>query len=281
MPVINNSDLLTFIPRRDTTSLGKTDSAATGNSRRYLLVAYNPLSTTSQRKAVSRIFQRTPLIRLKPGIVLLPQIRTRRFRLYSPSLLRPSEFISRILELGADVCYASRLELVNPTGDELLIKLVRSQLQIRSQRIITGCRSLYTQLKAEPKRCNHVNRFNMIFVRLRSQMRLFRKQTQFFQNEFGIVFSHLANRVASAVTRVGHRLSLCDAWNVLKFTLFLNNNFVLYPKCLIKKHQDFSFEKGSKLCMFFDFKQWITIFYLREFSFRTSDLENVGRDSHG
>lgn len=209
MPVIKNSDLLTFIPRRDTTSLGKTGSA-TGNPRRYLLVAYNSLSTSFQRKAVSRIFQRTPLIRLRSGIVLLPQVRIRRVRLYSPSLLRPSEFISRLLELGADVWYAPRLELVNPAGDEILIKLISSHLHFRGQRIITGCRSLFTQLKNEPKGNNHLQRFNMLFVRLRSQMRLFRKQTQFFQNEFGITLSPLANRVASAVTRVGHKLSLCD-----------------------------------------------------------------------
>ena len=209
-PVINNSELLTFKPRRDTTSLGKTGSSEMGNPRRYLMVAFNPLSTVNQRKALSRIFHRTPLIRLRPGIVLLPQIRTRRVRLYSPALLRPSEFISRLLELGADVWYAPRLELLNPAGDELLTELIRSHLQIRGQRIITGCRSLFTQLKIESKGNNQVKRFNLLFVTLRAQMRLFRKQAQFFQNEFGIVFSPLANRVASAVTRVGQRLSLCD-----------------------------------------------------------------------
>ncbi|MFX1564713.1 MAG: hypothetical protein ACFFCH_01860 [Promethearchaeota archaeon] len=204
------SDLLTFIPRRDTTSLGKNETIVPGSARRYLMVVFTPLRTEFQRKGLSRIFHRTPLIRLRPGIVLLPQIRTRRVRLYSPALLRPSEFISRLLELGAEVQYAPRLELVHSSSDQAILELIRSNQTNRAQRLIKTCRNLFNQIKAEPRENGNQRKFIHQFHRLRSQMRLFRKQAQFFQNEFRIDLSDLVNRVASAVTKVNHRLKFCD-----------------------------------------------------------------------
>jgi hypothetical protein len=205
-----NNDYLTFIPRRDTTSLGRTESSLQGNSRRYLMVIFNLLPTEFQRKALSRLFHRTPLIRLRPGVVLLPQIRTRRVRLYSPALHRPSEFISHLIELGAEVRYAPRLELIHPSGDQVIVDLIRSNLTNRAQRIVKACRSLFMRMKARSNEPGEIKQFNRQFRRLRSQMRLFRKQAQFFQNEFGIDLSTLVNRVASAITKVYHRLNLCD-----------------------------------------------------------------------
>ncbi|MFX1510390.1 MAG: hypothetical protein ACFFBR_08815 [Promethearchaeota archaeon] len=208
---LENTDCLTFIPRRDNTILARTQTTSQGNSRRYLMVLFNPLQTEFQRKALSRIFHRTPLIRLRPGIVLLPQIRTRRVRLYSPSLLRPSEFISRLLELGAEVLYAPRLELVHSSGDRIIVEVIQSNLTNRAQRIVKACRSLFMRLSTVQKENGQTKQFSNQFRRLRSQMRLFRKQVQFFHNEFGIDLSNLVNRVASAITRVHHRLNLCDA----------------------------------------------------------------------
>jgi hypothetical protein len=211
IPLLENSNILTFVPRREITRISKTSSKAVQtNLRRFLLVFFAPLKNDFQRRKLSRSIQRTPLIRIRPGLFLLPQIRTKRVRLYSPALLRPAEFMSRLLELGTSVWYAPRLELIGTANETVIPQLVRSHLQKRSQRIVRCCRAVYLEIKNASSHANKGKRFKKPFLKLRSQLRLLRKQSQFFQNEFGIDITDIVGRVASAVTRVRHQLDICD-----------------------------------------------------------------------
>jgi len=211
IPVLDNSDVLTFIPRREITQLVKNDPSTPKESlRRYILVLFHPPKNEFQRRTFSRLVHRTPLIRIRPGIILLPQIRTKRVRLYSPALLRPSQFISQIIELGAPVWYAPRLELIGESADDVISELVRAHLEKRAQRIVDSCRLLFKELTNCSGDNTQAKMFKKPFLRLRSKLHLLRKQSQFFQNEFGINITTLVNRVASAITRVHHKLKICD-----------------------------------------------------------------------
>ncbi|MFX1576505.1 MAG: hypothetical protein ACFFCF_04985 [Promethearchaeota archaeon] len=211
IPYLENSNILTFVPRREITRISKTSSKVfQKNMRRFLLVFFAPLKNDFQRRKLSRCIQRTPLIRIRPGLFLLPQIRTKRVRQYSPALLRPAEFMSRLLELGTPVWYAPRLELVGTANETVIPQLVRSHLQKRAQGIVRRCRKVYFEIKNASSQANKIKRFKQPFLELRLQLRLLRKQSQFFQNEFGIDITDIVGRVASAVTRVRHQLDICD-----------------------------------------------------------------------
>ncbi len=210
-PVPGSSDVMTFIPRRDITKTKRTEVTVTKEKlRRYILVVYDPVKHEFQRRTLSRLFHRTPLIRIKPGIVLLPQIRTKRVRQYVPALFRPSEFLSRLVELSGSVEYAPRLELIGSDTHRLISHLVQSQFENRAKRIICSCRGLFQELKSVNSDACKSPHFKKSFQRLRTQLRLLRKQAQFFNNEFGIDLTPFVNRVASAVTRVRNRLHICD-----------------------------------------------------------------------
>ncbi|MFX1405296.1 MAG: hypothetical protein ACFE9D_12630 [Promethearchaeota archaeon] len=210
-PVRGSSDVLIFIPRRDITKTKRTEVTVTKEKlRRYILVVYDPVKHEFQRRKLSRLFHRTPLIRIKPGIVLLPQIRTKRVRQYVPALFRPSEFLSRLVDLSESVEYAPRLELIGSDTHRLISQLVQSQFENRAKRIINGCRALFQELKSINNDACISTQFKKSFQRLRTQLRLLRKQAQFFNNEFGIDLTPFVNRVASAVTRVRNRLHICD-----------------------------------------------------------------------
>jgi hypothetical protein len=211
IPILESSDVLTFIPRREITQIVKTrPSTAKKNLRRYILVLFNPPKNEIQRRTFSRIVHRTPLIRIRPGVILLPQIRTKRVRHYTPSLLRPSEFIAQISELDTPVWYAPRLELVGASSDKIISQFVHSHLEKRAQRIVESCRSLFYEIKRTHNLGQSTKLFRRPFRHLQSKLHLIRKQAQFFQNEFDIDITHLVNRVASAVSRVHHKLKICD-----------------------------------------------------------------------
>jgi hypothetical protein len=210
-PIQGSSSVLTFIPRRDITKTGRTDLTTTREEqRRYLLVTFDPVKHKHQRRVLSRIYHRTPMIRIKPGIVLLPQIRTKRVRRYVPALLRPSEFLSRLVELCGTVEYFPRLELVSSHADQMISQFIHSQFETRAQRIVNCCRNLFHELKSMTGAPGKSSQTWKTFLRLRSQLRLLRKQAHFFNNEFGLDLYHFVNRVASAVTRVRNKLNICD-----------------------------------------------------------------------
>ncbi len=209
--IFHNSNLLTFVPRRDITKITRnTSNSFVTNPRRYIIVLYDPVKNALQRRALSRLVQRTPMIRIRSGVILLPQIRTKRIRLYSTSLIRPSEFLSRIIELGARVWYAPRLELLGANADEIISQLIQSNIEKRAQRIVDKCRSIYLEIKNSQTKHNQSQSYKMALLRLQLQLKLLRKVTQFFRNEFGMDYTKIASRVALAITRVHQQLKICD-----------------------------------------------------------------------
>ena len=211
IPTIHNPNYLTLVPRRDITHIPKKSSnTSNSDSRRYILVLINPPKDDYLRRALSRIIQRTPLIRIRPGILLLPQVRTKRVRLYSPTLYRPSEFLSRVINLGIPVHYAPRLELLGSITGNIISESIETDLEKRTQRIVDKCRVYYSRLRPSQELQINLQEAKKGIIRLRIQLRYLRKITQFFRNEFSVDCTFLLNRAASSISRVCQRVKICD-----------------------------------------------------------------------
>ena len=175
-----------------------------------MLILYKPFKSEFKRKQLSRLIARTPLIRIRPGVVLAPQIRTGRFQLYQKALLRPSQFIFRLLELGSPTYYASRLELCDSILDENLGNLIYQMFDKRAQRLVNACRMLFTECGPPSTEKKQLIQYKKRFKRIRQQLHFLRWQSKFFKEELGVDIQRGVIRVASAVHRVHKRLQLCD-----------------------------------------------------------------------
>ncbi len=211
LPSPNESSVLVLTPRRGTTKRPrKTKPGASTGPQRFVLILYKPFKSEFKRKQLSRLFARTPLIRIRPGIALAPQIRIGRFQLYQKVLLRPSQFIFRLLELGSPTHYASRLELDTSILEEKLEILIHQMFDKRVQRLVNACRILYTECRPPSTENKPITQYLKRFKRIRKQLLLLRWQSKFFKAELGINIQRGVIRVASAVHRVHKRLQLCD-----------------------------------------------------------------------
>ena len=211
LPSPIESGVLVFTPRRDSTKKPrKTQQGGSTLPQRFVLILYKPFKSEFKRKQLSRLFTRTPLIRIRPGIALAPQIRTGRFQLYQKVLLRPSQFIFRLVELGSPTQYASRLELDTSILDEKLETLIHHMFEKRIQRLVTACRILYTECGPPSTENKPITQQLKRFKRIRQQLLVLRWQSKFFKEELGIDIQRGVKRVASAVHRVHKRLQLCD-----------------------------------------------------------------------
>ncbi|MDO8124587.1 MAG: hypothetical protein Q6364_09445 [Candidatus Hermodarchaeota archaeon] len=207
----NESGVLVLTPRRDSTKKPrKTTKVASTLLQRFVLILYKPFKSEFKRKQLSRLFTRTPLVRIRPGIVLAPQIRTGRFQLYQKVLLRPSQFIFRLVELGSPTQYASRLELDTSILDEKLETLIHKMFEKRVQRLVNACRILYSECGPPSTENKPITQYLKRFKRIRQQLLLLRWQSKFFKEELGVDIQRGLIRVASAVHRVHKRLQLCD-----------------------------------------------------------------------
>ena len=211
LPSPNESGVLVLIPRRDGTKKPqKTKKAVSTVPQRFVLILYKPFKSEFKRKQLSRLFTRTPLIRIRPGVALAPQIRTGRFQPYQKVLLSPSQFIFRLLELGSQTHYASRLELDTSTLDKKLETLIHQMFEKRVQRLVNACRMLYTECGPPSTENKPITQYLKRIKRIRRQLLLLRWQSKFFKEELGINIQRGVIRVASAVHRVHKRLQLCD-----------------------------------------------------------------------
>jgi hypothetical protein len=211
LPIPSESGVLVLRPRRDSTK--KPRKIKRGSStppQRFVLILYKPFKSEVKRKKLSRLVSRTPLIRIRPGIVLAPQIRTGRFQPYQKALLRPSQFIFRLLELGSPTHYASRLEPDTSILDEKLETLIHQMFEKRVQRLVNACRTLFTECGQPSTENKPITQYLNRFKRIRQQLLLLRWQSKFFKEELGIDIQRRVIRVASAVHRVHKRLQLCD-----------------------------------------------------------------------
>jgi hypothetical protein len=211
LPVPDESGVLVLTPRRDSTKKPRKTTQVTSTlPQRFVLILYKPFKSEFKRKQLSRLFTRTPLIRIRPGIALAPQIRTGRFQLYQKNLLRPSQFIFRLLELGSPTHYASRLELDTSILDEKLESLIHQMFEKRIQRLVNACRMLYTECGPPSTENKPLAKYLKRIKRIRQQLHFLRWQSKFFKEELGVDNERGVIRVASAVHRVHKRLQLCD-----------------------------------------------------------------------
>ncbi len=210
----NEAEVLTMVPRRGTTKSTKsTRSPTTPWSRRFVLILYRPFKKEFKRKKFSRLIEKTPVIRLRPGVVIVPQIRAARFQTYQEALLRPSQFIFNLIELGSPVWYARRLELFHPSSEVLIENLIKSTIEKRVSRLVHACRQLYYDLSNHLKTGNSANGYQKRYMHIRRSVRNLRWQARFFKEEFGIDAQNAINRVTSAISRVYQKLKLCDSLN--------------------------------------------------------------------
>jgi hypothetical protein len=208
---VNVPGVLPLVPRRNTTKLRETEQQNPNQlRRRFVLIIHTPLKTELQRKHFSRSIERTPIIRIRPGLLLAPQIPSSRYRSYERVLQRPSKFISKLTELGFPVWFVPRLELFHPRASEIIINLVQGTLEQRVRRIIQACAKHYKELKEFSELKKPLIHYQNRLTRIKKRLRYLRWQSRFFNQEFGIDLQTNVNRAISAINRVHQQLKKCD-----------------------------------------------------------------------
>jgi len=203
--------VLTLVPRRTVTRVARSHRRTPHPAiRRFVLIAYTPLHDPAQRQTARRLAWRTPLIRLRPGLLLAPQIRAARFRPYQPGLLRPSEYVRRLVEMGATAWYAPRLELPNDMSKEIFQRLVRRTFEERAKGIIKASRHLYKDAGHWQDIPNWPAHSKQRLTTIRMRLRRLRALMRFFALEFEMDFRYAVARAAAAVSRVRLQLRLSD-----------------------------------------------------------------------
>jgi hypothetical protein len=199
----NAPGVLSFVPRRDTTQPHHIKQLTTqGWHRRFVFIIYQPFKTETLRKQFSRVIERTPVIRIRPGFLLAPQILNSRYSRYTSVLQRPSQLLAKLAEWGSIVWFVPRVELVHPKPFEIINALVWNTLASRTNRIIKMCKRLNEELKQIPETPKSFSHIQKEFQRIRRRIRILRWQVRFFKTEFGIDLQLFTNRVLSAAGRV-------------------------------------------------------------------------------
>ncbi|MFX0169766.1 MAG: hypothetical protein ACFE89_10475 [Candidatus Hodarchaeota archaeon] len=203
MSYVNTSGILLLIPRRDITKLSVTAQDELGGMRRrFVLIIHNSLQTELLRKQFSRILERTPVIRVRPGLLLAPQIPTSRYRKYEGVLQRPSKLLTKLASLGSPVWYVPRVEIIHPKAHEVIEGFMRTTIEHRARRIVQMCKKLYIDLKQPPEGLTHPTVVQKRLNRIKRHLRYLRWQSRFFKEELGMDLQMLVNRALSAASRV-------------------------------------------------------------------------------
>ena len=203
--------MVLLIPRRDVPRITNGMNAyAKLLARRYVLVAFVAPSGAAFRQRVSRLAWRTPLIRLGRGLVLLPQVRTIRFRPYRPILLRPSEYVRGLADLGAAVWYAPRLQVYDMCSEVTVRELAQHTTMQRAERLVKASRVLLRDAREVGEKTHPLRLLRRRLAWLRARLALLRLQVQFFNREFGMDFRQAVTRAAAAVSRTRLYLAMCD-----------------------------------------------------------------------
>ena len=201
--VSNTPGILTLVPRRDTTKpLHIKQVSKQYWRRRFVLIIYRPFKTETLRKQFSRVLERTPVIRVRPGLLLAPQIPNSRYSRYTTVLQRPSHLLAKLIEWGSPVWFVPRVELMHLKAFEIVNTLVWNTLAPRTNRIIQMCKRMHEELKRTPPTPDIFTQFHKQLQRIRRRIRNLRWQIRFFRTEFGIDFQVFSNRVLSAASRV-------------------------------------------------------------------------------
>lgn len=204
---ISSPGILSLVPRRDTTKPHQIKQlTALGWNRRFVLIIYRPLKTEMNRKQFSRMMERIPVIRIRPGLLLAPQIPNSRYSQYTTVLQRPSHLLAKLTEWGSPVWFVPRVELMHPKAFEVINTLVWNTLAPRTNRIIQMCKRIHEELKQTPNTPMARDHLQKQIQRIRRRVRNLRWQTRFFKTEFGVDLQIFTNRITSAFGRVQRQM---------------------------------------------------------------------------
>lgn len=117
-------------------------------ARAFSMVAFslkNP--TAKQKKRIERLVKKAVGVRLRPGVILFPLLRSKEQKRMpisndKISLLDSIRFKQLMTEMGANTFRWSRLRLVNPESSSLILKKIEENLIIDLQAIETKIRVL-------------------------------------------------------------------------------------------------------------------------------------------
>jgi len=120
--ILNLYPIISFIKTREIPSIRKREDRAYSN-RAYTIVTFsfnNP--TAQQKKRVERLIKKTAGIRLRPGVIIFPLLRSKeRRRILGPEeerfLLDSAEFSKLVRETGGTTIRWTRLRIFNLEGD--------------------------------------------------------------------------------------------------------------------------------------------------------------------
>ncbi len=203
------SGVLPLVPRRNTTKLHEIEQQEPKRMRRrFVLIIHTPFKTELQRKHFSRSIERTPIIKIRPGLLLAPQISSSHYRTYEQILRRPSKFIAKLTELGSPVWYVPRVELFHPRASEIIVNLVQGTFKQRVRRIIRTCVKLYRELKELSEMKKPLIHYQNRLTGIKKRLRYLRWQSRFFKREFGIELHTIVNKAISAFNRVHKQLKI-------------------------------------------------------------------------
>ena len=199
---------LILIPGREVTQREKSLKGITSKvtDRRYVLLTFHPFKDATLRQRANRLAWRTPLIPIRPGLLISPHTRASRFRAYEKILLRPSEYIRRIVDLGKTVWYAPKLKLLQINQEHLIEKWIQETFEERAAFILNRCNTLLQESKANSTQSHSNKQVNQKLSLLRKRLQQIRAQSFYFEREVGFDHSPIVHRVAAKVSRVRHKL---------------------------------------------------------------------------
>ncbi|MGY5879102.1 MAG: hypothetical protein RTV31_02580 [Candidatus Thorarchaeota archaeon] len=144
---IQTLERISFIKSREIPSIRtKTDDIYF--TRAFSIVAFslqNP--TAKQKKRIERLVKKSVGIRLRPGVILFPLLKSKEQKRMSVSddkkpLIDSIRFKQLMSEMGANTFRWSRLRLVNPESSSLISKSIEQNLTKDLQAVETKIRNL-------------------------------------------------------------------------------------------------------------------------------------------
>jgi hypothetical protein len=197
-----------LIPGREVTQRSKSlkGTKASITDRRYVLVTFYPFKEATLRQKANRLAWRIPLIPIRPGLLISPHIRAIRFRQYEKVLLRPSEYVRRMIDLGKTIWYAPKLKLLRVNQEQILEGWIKETFEERAAFILNSCKTLLQEAKADSPQSSSNKKTKRKLSLLRKRLQQMRAQSLFFDREFGFDYSSLIQRVAAKLSRVRQKV---------------------------------------------------------------------------
>ncbi|MBD3407624.1 MAG: hypothetical protein GF411_16020 [Candidatus Lokiarchaeota archaeon] len=116
--------------------------------RTYTLVVYNFRNPTAQqKKRTQRLIRRSPCIRIRPGVLLFPHLKSKEMiRIYKSKnkaqLYTAQEFASKMVEFGANVARWGKLKLSGPRSQSLVERILEDMIKTETDMLIDKFKKL-------------------------------------------------------------------------------------------------------------------------------------------